>query len=455
LSRNHPLVTGAIGTVVNGVAGSGLQLDAQIDRKALGIDEDEARVFEEHAERGFRLWSKKQHCDITRTQCFQELQGLAFRSVLESGDLLVLMPYVVFPGDPWGLKLQLIEADRISNPQNGRDTEKLTAGVECDEYGAPAIYHVQSCHPGDNNYKKNRYEWKAYEAFTSDGRRAALHLYERLRPEQHRGVPFVAPIIEKLKVLDEYTDAELRAAVVSAMFTVFTHLENGDSIQGIDPVASSTGATSTGSAADDDELKLEGGAILDLRPNEHIEFANPTRPNAQFDPFFKAIVQQIGVALGLPQEVLLKIFMASYSASRAALAEAHRFYMTRRTWLIRNFMEPVYEAWMTEAVASGYLDAPGYFENPIARQAYLGANWIGTPMIQIDPVKEIDAARGRVELGISTLTEECATLTGKNWDPVPEQRRWEIAQMSGITGGSDAKRNNEDPNWMDEEERRS
>ena len=461
LTRNHPLVTGAIGTLGTGIVGSGLQLDAQVDRKALGISQDAARTLEEEIERGFALWCEAQNCDITRTQTFQEQQGLALRSVYEGGDLLVLMPWVTFPGNPWGLKLQMIEAERISNERNKPDSETLRGGVELDQYGGPAGYWVQSTHPGDNVYDKKRFEWKHFPAFTKDGRRAALHLYERLRPGQHRGVPLVAPIIEKLKVLDEYTDAELKAAVISAMFTVFTHIENGEPMPGMEPVLSSTtsgsGATSTG----DDEARMEGGMIIDLGIADKVEFANPTRPNTAFDPFYKAIVQQIGVALGLPQEVLLKIFMNSYSASRAALAEAHRFYMVKRTWLIRNFCAPVYEAWMTEAVASGYLYAPGYFEDPIARRAYLGANWLGTPMIQIDPVKEITAAKMRIEENLSTRTEECAILTGKNWDTVPEQLKWEREQLAGIgasttTAVADGDPDdNDDPDQADEKERRS
>ncbi len=41
------------------------------------------------------------------------------------------------------------------------------------------------------------------------------------RPGQRRGVPVLAPVIEALKQLGRYTDAELVAAVVSGLFTVF------------------------------------------------------------------------------------------------------------------------------------------------------------------------------------------------------------------------------------------
>ena len=46
-------------------------------------------------------------------------------------------------------------------------------------------------------------------------------IMNRERIGQRRGVPFLAQVIEALKQLGRYTDAELVAAVVSGMFTVF------------------------------------------------------------------------------------------------------------------------------------------------------------------------------------------------------------------------------------------
>ena len=56
----------------------------------------------------------------------------------------------------------------------------------------------------------------------------ALHLKDKTRPGQTRGVPYLAPVIELIKQLGRYTDAEVMAAVVSGMFTVFVHNETGN-----------------------------------------------------------------------------------------------------------------------------------------------------------------------------------------------------------------------------------
>ena len=69
-------------------------------------------------------------------------------------------------------------------------------------------------------------------------------------------------------------------------------------------------------------------------------------------------------ALEIPADLLLKKFNASYSASRAALLEAWKAFKMRREWLADDFCRPLYEVWMSEAVARGRIYAPGFFTNP-------------------------------------------------------------------------------------------
>jgi lambda family phage portal protein len=417
LNRNNPIGGGAIHTVTTNVVGTGLRLNAHIDRGVLNMTEDQAKEMEQKIERGFRVFEKE--CDLERTQSFFGLQSLAFRSTLESGDAIVLMPFLRRAGDAFGLKLQVIEGDRLCNPNTTMDTATIRGGVEIDPYGAPVRYHILNMHPGEIVTTGMIRKWEPYAAFSPSGRRQVLHLYRKERPGQHRGVPYLAPVIEILKQLGRYTEAEVMAAVVQGMFTVFTHTESG---QGMDvgmPDASTSSSTDK-----NEEVKMGYGAVIDMGMSDKIDFANPGRPNTAFDPFVQAILRQVGMALELPYEVLVKHFTASYSAARAAILEAWSFYLERRAWLVQMFCRPVYEAWMTEAIARGYLYAPGFNTDPIIRQAYLSSEWIGAGMKQIDPVKEVAAAQGRIDLKLTTRPEECQALTGTDWEgKLPQIKR--------------------------------
>lgn len=415
LVRNAPIAAGAIGTSIANVVGTGLKLQSRIDAEFLGLSEEDADAWEDHTEREWRLWSESQECDISRTLNFFGLQTLAFRQTLENGDVFALLPRIARRGSPYMLKVQLVEADRICNEKWMSDTERLTAGVEKDPAtGAPISYHVMNQHPGITRFwKKDGATWTIVPAFgVKTGLRNVLHLFEMTRPAQTRGVPFLAPVMETLKQLDRYTEAELMAAVVSGLFTVFLKSETG----GLDFDITGGMGVETNASSDDEDMKLGNGAIIGLKKNEDISTANPGRPNTAFDPFVKAILEQIGAALGIPFEVLIRHFQSSYSASRAALLEAWRFFRSRRVWLVSTFCQPIYEIWLYEAIASGRISAPGFFADPLIQKAYCGSLWVGDSPGYVDPQKDVDAAKSRIDAKLSTLDEETALITGGDFE---------------------------------------
>lgn len=91
------------------------------------------------------------------------------------------------------------------------------------------------------------------------------------------------------------------------------------------------------------EAALGSSTIVDLAPDEDVTIANPNRPNPNFDPFFLAVVRQIGIALGIPYEVLIMHFSSSYTAHKAAIETARQFFVDRRVHLARNSCQIAYE----------------------------------------------------------------------------------------------------------------
>lgn len=79
---------------------------------------------------------------------------------------------------------------------------------------------------------------------------------------------------------------------------------------------------------------MESGQAVNLLPGESIEAPDPGRPNPAFDPFWTAMVRQIGMALEMPFEVLVAHFQSSYSAARAALLMAWKAFRRRRDRLV-------------------------------------------------------------------------------------------------------------------------
>ena len=412
LIRNAPLAAGAINTKVTNVVGTGLKLQSRIDRKILNLTDEQADAWEENTEREWRLFWDSKNCDAARTLNGNAITRLVYRQAKENGDVFIVLSRIPIKNFPYDLKLQVVEADRVCNKDNAMDTDTLSGGIKKDQYGAPVKYHILKQHPGAIHTLRKNMEWQEIPAFGPDlSLRNVIHLYSPTRPGQTRGVPDLAPVIELLKQLDRYTEAELTASVISGMFTTFVESESGEPTLDLTDIADETGAKTS-----DKDYKLSSGLIVSLAPGEKIHDTNPGRPNATFDPFVLSVLRQAGVALELPFEILIKHFTASYSASQAARLEAWKYFISERQWLAANFMQTIYEIWMYEAVAKERIFAPGFFSDSLTHWAYLGAEWIGPARGQIDELKEINAAEKRVEMGVSTLSEVTAEMTGGDWE---------------------------------------
>jgi lambda family phage portal protein len=433
LYMGAPLATGALKTIKTNVVGAGLRLNAQPDIDVLGLTPEQAHEWERRVEAEWALWADTTMCDAARLCTFGQLQGLALLSQLMSGDAFAVLPVVPRGGQLYDTRVYIIEADRVCNPDAVDPRRDVLGGVEVDSYGAPVAYYIAKHHPYSLSVRAGSVqEWRRVPAYgRATGRRNVLHLVDLERPGQRRGVPVLAPVIESLKQITRYTDAELMAAVVSGMYTIFIKSDAPDGMLGeVLPEAEQVDAD------DETSIELGNGAVVGLGEGESIQEANPGRPNSGFDPFVVSICRQIGAALEIPYELLIRHFSASYSASRAALLEAWKMFRVRREALSMGFCQPVYEEWLAEAVAKGRINAPGFFGgDPLIRAAWCKAEWHGPAQGQLDPVKEATAAKIRVDEEFSTRTREAVELTGGDWQRI-HRRRTEEERMRRADGTS-------------------
>lgn len=419
LHMGAPVATSAIRTNRTNVVGNGLQLKSTIDFETLGMTQEQAEKWQKHTEAEFKLWaSNKRNCDATGVNDFYGMQQLALTSWMVSGDVLGLIRFV--PREtmrPYGLRVQLVEADRCRCPNATGSFTNATRvklengyiydGVEVDQGGAIVAYHIANTYPYETTAEKTEFvRVPAYGAET--GLPNVLHVMDSERPGQYRGVPYLAQVIEPLLQMRRYTEAEIMAALVQSFFTAFVKTDNGAE----NPFNE---VPQPEYDKDPNAYEMGPGTINMLEPGEDVTFGSPTHPQTGFDAFIRSLCEQIGAALEIPADLLLKSFNSSYSASRGALLEAWKAFRMRRTWLTNDFCRPVYEVWMTEAVALGRIQAPGFFTDPLMRQAYLGSEWIGPSQGQLDPTKEVDAAVTAIENGLSTREAEAIKLNGSEY----------------------------------------
>lgn len=450
LYMGAPIATSAIKTSRTNIVGTGLRLKSSIDREALGITEEQAAAWQRRTEAEFALWANdKRACDANGCNNFYGLQQLACMSWLMSGDVFALRKHVE-PTDimPYTLRLQMVEADRIRTPQaqgtiSGNATigraengNMIFDGVEVDGNGRIVAYHIANTYPFDIvsvNFEPERFERiEAYGALT--GLPNVLHVFDSERPDQYRGVPMLAAAIEPLLQLRRFTEAEIAAAVIQSFFSAFVKTETDPSQMPFNDTGENDG---NGVERAPNEYQMGPGTINVMEPGEDITFGQPTHPQGTFEPFVRAMCEQIGGALEIPADMLRKSYNTSYSAARAAIMDAWKMFRMRREWLVDDFCRPAYEMWMHEAVALGRISAPGFFTDPVRRRAYLGSNWIGPSAGMLDPLKEVNAAAKAIETGLTSRADESMKLNGSQYEQNVTRLKIENAQLLEATGGKE------------------
>lgn len=458
-----PVATAAINTNRTKVVGTGLTLKSTVNRDILGLSPEAAKEWQRTAEAEFHLWAgKKQNADALGVNNFEGMQQLAIKSWLMSGDVFaVIKRYEPTPLCPYSLRIHLVEADRISTPTNslngawlpglsegtippGRPGagNKVYDGVEVDKNGCILAYHIRNTYP--NQYITESTEWERVEAYGAlTGLPNILQVMDSERPDQYRGVPYLAQVIEPLLQLRRYTESELMAALVQSFFTAWIETKTDPSEIPINEAGGGDFAGVPGTDADYDNLpddpneyEMGPGTVTHLAENETVKFGNPNIPTTGFENFVKTICRLVGAALELPYDVLIKEFNSSYSASRGALLEAWEAFKMRRVWFVDDFCQPIYELFLAEAVARGRIKAPGFFDDPRLRDAWCGARWIGPVQGQLDPKKEVNAAILMADRGIKTYAQVTRELGGGDWEENIEEAAAEQEKIRAAGGGN-------------------
>lgn len=432
LCLNAPVVAGLVNTIVTNVIGQGLIPEPTPDMELLGFSQEEAAAWKRHVLRYWEAWAESKSCDVRGDLNFYEQTQLVLRSEIESGDVFAGLPLVEKPGTMFDLKIQLIEADCVCNPSLPKPDEiegDVLGGVEVGRHGEVLAYHIATKHPLSHRtpfmYSRNfsfKPEWVRVPVLGEEsGRQNILHIKRTLRPGQRRGVSILAPVVKTSKMLDRYIAAELQASIVNTLFTMAVKTNSPDMTAGqFDAMGMGWGdgnyATPSQKFYEENGFVQMGtGTVTFLAPGDDVTPIGVAHPQSGFAAFCESQLKLMGAAVGVPYELLLMTFNASYSASRAALNMAQAGFKTVRDHITYDFCQPVYEAFMAECVAAGYIDAPGFFMNPLIRRAYCTAKWNGPGSLQIDPVKEVDAAIKRASVGISTLQQETSEMNGGDW----------------------------------------
>ena len=213
----------------------------------------------------------------------------AMESVVIDGEAFVsLAPN---PAISVGVDVNLIDSQRIGNP-NGRPSTRLEQdGVRLDEFGNVREYCVYDMPElGSAYYDSNKYSYvPADQVFC---------LYRRDLPGQTRGISWFAPVLPYLQQLREYTQATVEAAKAGAKVFATVETQSGYALDVVDehwldPESYQYNAY--------DAFDTPNGKLVHLPFGTTLKGFVPTQPTTTADAYTANLLSQIGYPMGLPR----------------------------------------------------------------------------------------------------------------------------------------------------------
>ena len=437
LVRNDPVAAAIPHRRVNAAVGTGWRRTSRPDWRTLGITAKAARELGRRIETAWWYYANGVYyqADAERRLTFGQLLRVAAHHLIVDGEALALVEWDEASPTRSRTRLRLVDPDRLSNPNGMPDSPTLRGGVETDAAGVPWRYWIREGHPADLAGVQSMV-WDGWERFTAHGRHRVLHAFDVTRAGQTRGVSRFVAALKMQRGFANFTDAQIEAAVLNALFIAFVKSSAGpDAVSesfSSEDLVEWAGARSD--AYESAPISLTNGARIPvLGLGDEIEMQNEARDVSDFEPFVRAITRLTCATLGVTyEEGTMDYSQTNYSSARAAFIPAWQETLALRGVLENTIAQPLHLCWLEDAIDSGLIELPpGAPDFADAPEAYADGRWVGPGRGYVDPVKEIDAAAARIEAGLSTMEDEAAEQ-GKDWEELLEQRRAELDLMAEL-----------------------
>jgi lambda family phage portal protein len=340
--RNNPVIASLSRLRKADVVGRGI-----IPQPSTGDHETDLKIEAE--------WAKfSQAPEVTGMMDMRDLQQQMIDSLLYYGDCGLIVG---------NNQVQFIDGSRIGNPSGqstSSEASRYQNGVEVDDLGKPIAYTVG---------KRVSGVLRDYKQIPA---RDFIPFYKRIRPNQYRGIPELAPVLNTLQDCDEYDRVEMMAAKVSASLAVAVKRENSYEFELQNRLPSDEQDSGGNLEA------FEPGRFHYLEAGEDISvISSGGRPNVDGIQWVSYMLRKVGSAVGIPLEFLLmEIGGSSFSASQGVVLQYQQTIESYQSDLIR-VMNRLYKRWLSQQIASNNIDvsdAPNPFSVRWQRPAFRWVN---------------------------------------------------------------------------------
>lgn len=363
LARNNPYVAALVRQLVANLVGDG------IEARAAHPDPAIQKLAQE-------IWLKFARSKVDGRHDFYGLQKLAVRTMVEGGD--VLNVWTAKDGVP-DARCRLVEGDQLETPSGlwgllNTNGPVIRDGVEFDGAGDRAAYHLLRDHPGDMLRGLLR-KYDRVDAQHVD------HMFEPTRPGQTRGVPWLAPSMMIVRMLQDLDVAIATKKRMQACIGIIRTMSRDEDEEEVDVGTETEAGEDEGSGSPALE-RMVPGMVVEGLPGEQYTTITPTA-DGDSDTFYRQQLRSVAAAIGIPDHLMTgDVGQANYSSLRAA---------TVAFWA-------VLDDWQWNVIVPFLCDPA--FARVMRREALLRreprlaectAEWTPPPRQWVDPIKDVAA----------------------------------------------------------------
>lgn len=407
-----------INRLVKYIVGKGLRPQCQPMESVLkdeGVTFDKKK-FADSVEPRFNLFLNSKEGSYSGMFTPNELSAMAEKNSMVGGDVLTILRY-----QNGKETIQLIDGEHVMSPYYGTeyypqklpDGHRLINGIEVDNTGRHIAFYVRTYSITGNIDDLFAYKFDRVQASgDSSGLEMAWMYYGSLyRLDNYRGMPIISACIEKLKKMEEYSDATLNQAKEAAK--VDYQMVHDLNAEGKAPWAKSTVAAynvdngvhgNNSLPSTDDGVQLNKtvhvtsiGTAYNNSPGSKLEMLKNENP-LYFKDFIQTHSNEFFAVIDIPPNVAMGLYTDSYSASRASVMDWLNTLIIKRDHLTVGWLQKVYNFWLEIQIYKNKIQAPGYLTakingNSTIIDAYRCVRFIGVNPPHIDPKVEAEAAR--------------------------------------------------------------
>lgn len=302
-----------------------------------------------------------------------------------------------------GLDIEIFECDRLTNPNAFDPLDGIDIGPD----RQPRRYHILKQHPGDAVFMGESMieaEWVPADQI--------IHTFKRLRPGQRRGIPELTPSLNRLAERRRYMAAVLAAAESAANI----------------PYAFTTPGFYTDDEGNEEkihameEVEAWSRTVPLLPDGWGLSAPPPSHPHTNHVDYTMRLLVEAVRPLNVPANVALGDSSDySYASGRLDMQMYDRACRVERLRFERTILDRVFNKWLAFAIARGVVKYP---MADIVDPAKVARTWIWTNRPHVEPLKEANAQKVRLENRTSNLSIECAH-DGRDWREVLDQQKRE------------------------------